>query len=111
MLKNKNTLLIAGIVVLIGGFAISKWLKSMPKPINSDAFEGLDLDMVLAKGSNGREVSELQRILLNQYGADLGFTGVEKDGVDGDFGTMTENALLKVKGVKQISLKEFLNNK
>jgi len=111
MLKNKNTLLIAGVVVLIGGFAISKWLKSMPKPINSDAFEGLNLDMVLSKGSNGSEVSELQRILLNQYGADLGFTGVEKDGVDGDFGTMTENALLKVKGVKQISLKEFLNNK
>jgi hypothetical protein len=34
MLKNKNTLLIAGVVILVGGFAINKWLKSMPKPIN-----------------------------------------------------------------------------
>jgi hypothetical protein len=111
MKKSPNKLLIVGVILLVGGFAINKWLKSMPKPINSDAFEGLDLDMVLSKGSNGSEVSELQKILLNQYNADLGFTGVEKDGVDGDFGTMTEKALLKVKGVKQISLKEFLNNK
>jgi len=111
MLKNKNTLLIAGVVVLVGGFAINKWLKSMPKPINSDAFEGLDLDMVLSKGSNGSEVSELQRILLNQYGADLGFTGVEKDGIDGDFGEMTEKALLDAKKVKQISLKQIITQK
>ena len=111
MLKNKNTLIIAGVVLLVGGFAINRWLKSMPKPINSDAFEGLDLDMVLSKGSNSSEVSELQRILVNQYNAELGFTGRDKDGIDGDFGTMTEKALLKVKGVKQISLKEFLNNK
>jgi len=111
MLKNKNTLLIAGVVVLVGGFLISKWLKSMPKAINSDAYSDLDLDMVLAKGSNGIEVAELQRILVNQYGADLGFTGVEKDGIDGDFGNMTEKALLKAKGVKQISLKQLLTNK
>jgi hypothetical protein len=111
MLKNKNTLLIAGVVVLVGGFLISKWLKSMPKAINSDAYSDLNLDMVLSKGSKGKEVSELQRILVNQYGADLGFTGVEKDGIDGDFGNMTEKALLKAKGVNQISLKQLLNNK
>jgi len=111
MLKNKNTLLIAGVVILVGGFAINKWLKSMPKPINSDAYSDLDLDMVLAKGSNGMEVAELQRILANQYGADLGFTGVEKNGIDGDFGNMTEKALLKAKGVKQISLKEIITKK
>lgn len=111
MIKNKNTLLIAGVILLVGGFAINKWLKSMPKPINSDAFEGLNLDMVLSKGSKGIEVAELQRILVNQYNAELGFTGRDKDGIDGDFGTMTEKALLKVKGVKQISLKEFLKNK
>ena len=111
MLKNKNTLIIAGVIILVGGFLISKWLKGMPKPINSDAYSDLDLDMVLAKGSNGMEVAELQRILVNQYNAELGFTGRDKDGIDGDFGTMTEKALLKVKGVKQISLKEFLKNK
>ena len=111
MKKSPNKLLIVGVILLVGGWGINKWLKSMPKPINSDAFEGLDLDMVLSKGSNNSEVSELQRILVNQYNAELGFTGRDKDGIDGDFGTMTEKALLKVKGVKQISLKEFLNNK
>jgi hypothetical protein len=111
MLKNKNTLIIAGVIVLVGGFAISKWLKRMPKPINSDAYSDLDLDMVLSKGSNGMEVAELQRILVNQYGADLGFTGAEKDGIDGDFGSLTEKALLKAKGVKQISLKQIITKK
>lgn len=111
MLKNKNTLLIAGVVVLVGGFAINKWLKSMPKPINADAYSDLNLDMVLSKGSKGKEVSELQRILVNQFGADLGFTGAEKDGIDGDFGSATEKALLKEKGVKQISLKQIITQK
>jgi hypothetical protein len=111
MLKNKNTLLIAGVVVLVGGFAISKWLKSMPKAINSDAYAGLNLNMVLSKGSNGSEVAELQRILVNQYNAELGFTGGNKDGVDGDFGAMTEKALFKAKGVKQISLKQIITQK
>jgi hypothetical protein len=111
MLKNKNTFLIAGVVVLVGGFVINKWLKSMPKPINSDAYAGLNLDMVLSKGSNGSEVAELQRILVNQYNADLGFTGGDKDGIDGDFGSMTEKALLKAKGVKQISLKQIITQK
>jgi hypothetical protein len=111
MLKNKNTLIIAGVIVLVVGFAINKWLKGMPKPINSDAYSDLDLDMVLAKGSNGMEVAELQRILVNQYGADLGFTGAEKDGIDGDFGSLTEKALLKAKGVKQISLKQIITKK
>lgn len=111
MKKSPNKLLIVGLILLVGGWGINKWLKSMPKPINSDAYEGMDLDMVLSKGSKGKEVSELQRILVNQYGADLGFTGADKDGIDGDFGTMTENALLKAKSVKQISLKQLLNNK
>ena len=57
------------------------------------------------------EVAELQRILVNQYGADLGFTGAEKDGIDGDFGSLTEKALLKAKGVKQISLKQIITKK
>jgi hypothetical protein len=111
MIKSKNRLIIAGVVILVGGFAINKWLKSMPKSINSDAYAGLDLNMVLSKGSNGSEVAELQRILVNQYNADLGFTGGDKDGIDGDFGSMTEKALFKAKGVKQISLKQLLNNK
>ena len=111
MKKSPNKLLIAGVILLIGGWGINKWLKSLPKAVNSDAFEGLNLDMVLSKGSQGIEVTELQRILVNQYNQDLGFTGIDKDGIDGDFGNMTENALMKVKGVKKISLRQILNNK
>jgi hypothetical protein len=33
------------------------------------------------------------------------------DGVDGDFGAITENALFKAKGVKQITLNEMRNEK
>jgi hypothetical protein len=53
----------------------------------------------------------LQRILVNQYGASLGFTGADKDGVDGQFGSMTEKALFDAKGVKEISLKQLITNK
>jgi hypothetical protein len=102
---------IIGSIALVVVLALNKWIKSMPKPINSDAYSDLDLDMVLSKGSNGMEVAELQRILVNQYGADLGFTGAEKDGIDGDFGSMTEKALLKAKGVKEISLKQIITKK
>ena len=65
MIKSKNRLIIAGVILLVGGWGINKWLKSMPKAINSDAYAGLDLNMVLSKGSNGSEVAELQRILVN----------------------------------------------
>lgn len=111
MKDNTNKYLIIGLVAVVVALAIDKWLKSMPKPIGSDEYSDLNLDMVLSKGSVGDEVSELQKILINQYGADLGYSGVEKNGIDGQFGSMTENALLKAKGVKQISLKQLLTKK
>ena len=83
----------------------------MPKAINSDAYAGLNMNVVLSKGSTGDEVSELQRVLINQYDADLGYSGGNKDGIDGEFGSMTEKALLDAKGVKEISLKQLLTNK
>lgn len=106
----KKYLIIGGVALVII-VAINKWLKSMPKAINSDAYAGLNMDMVLSKGSTGDEVSELQRVLINQYGADLGYSGGNKDGIDGQFGSMTEKALLDAKGVKEISLKQLLTNK
>ena len=111
MKDNTNKYLIIGLVAVVVALGIDKWLKSKPKPISSDEYSDLNLDMVLSKGSTGNEVSELQKILINQYGADLGYSGAEKNGVDGQFGLMTENALLKAKGVKQISLKQLLTNK
>lgn len=111
MKDNTNKYLIIGAVAVVVIFALNKWIKSMPKPINSEDFAGLNMDTVLSKGSTGDEVSELQRILVNQYGADLGYTGGNKDGVDGQFGSLTEKALLDAKGVKEISLKQLLTKK
>jgi hypothetical protein len=108
MKKSSNKILIGGVIILVVAFLINKWLKSMPKSINSDAYAGYNLDTVLSKGSTGKEVAELQRILVNQYNADLGYTGGNKDGIDGEFGTMTENELFKAKGVKKISLKQII---
>lgn len=106
----KKYLIIGGVALLII-VAINKWLKSMPTSINADAYAGLDLNTVLSKGSTGDEVSTLQKLLIDKYNADLGFSGANKDGVDGEFGGMTEKALLEAKNVKEISLKEFLKNK
>ncbi len=103
--------LIYGLVVIAVAFGINMWLKSRPKSVDSEEYAGLELDKVLSKGSSGDEVAELQRILVNQYGANLGFTGGDKDGIDGDFGTMTERALLSTKGVKEITLRELILKK
>jgi hypothetical protein len=105
--KQKKFLIIGGAVVL-GVYLISKWMHGLPKPQNPD-FQNptLDKEKVLKKGSQGLEVSELQRILLKDYSADLGKSGVNKDGIDGDFGTITEVALLKAKKVKEIALKDL----
>jgi hypothetical protein len=111
-MKDKtNKYLIIGLVAIAVVWGIDKYLKSRPKPINSDEYSDLDLNTILSKGSKGAEVSELQRILVDQYGADLGYSGVERNGIDGDFGSLTENALLQAKGVKEISLKQILTNK
>jgi peptidoglycan hydrolase-like protein with peptidoglycan-binding domain len=106
--KQKKFLMIGGAVIL-GVYLISKWLKSMPKPQNPDlqATPELDRELVLSKGSKGAEVSELQRILIKDFKADLGKSGANKNGVDGDFGQITEDALFKAKQVKKISLKDL----
>ena len=111
MNENTKKYLIIGGVALVIILALNRWLKKMPTSINADAYAGLDMNAVLSKGSTGSEVAELQRILIDQYEADLGYSGAERNGIDGDFGSITENALLKAKGVKEISLKQILTNK
>jgi hypothetical protein len=111
MKDNTNKYILYGLGIIAVVYAIDKYLKSRPKPINSDEYSDLDLNTILSKGSKGAEVSELQRILVDQYEADLGYSGVERNGIDGDFGSLTENALLQAKGVKEISLKQILTNK
>lgn len=105
----KYLLVAVGVVVAV--VVIDKLKKRFSKPSISDGYSKLNMDLVLSKGSTGDEVSELQRILADNYGADLGLFGVNKDGIDGNFGIMTERALLNAKGVKEISLKQLITNK
>jgi len=111
MKEGVDKYIIIGAIAVLSAFAIDKWLKSFTKPINSGYYDGLDLNEVLSKGSTGDEVYELQRILVNQYKSDLGYSGLNKDGIDGEFGGITEKALLEARKVKQISLKQILTNK
>lgn len=105
--KQKKFLIIGGVVVLLV-YLTSKWLHSLPKPQPADLQkDDLDRDKVLSKGSQGAEVAELQRILKKDFNAELGATGVNKDGIDGDFGILTQVALKKAKGVEEISLNEL----
>jgi hypothetical protein len=105
--KQKKYLLIGGAVIL-GVFLIKKWLHSLPKPLPADLqSDSLDKNRLLKKGMDGAEVSELQRILIKDYNANLGDTGVNKDGIDGDFGLLTEVALKSAKNVTEIKLKDL----
>jgi hypothetical protein len=103
--------LLIGVGVVVAVVVIDKLMKRFTVPAIPEGYSKLNMDLVLAKGSNGDEVVELQRILVDKYGANLGFTGGDKDGIDGDFGFMTEKALFDNLGVKQISLKELLTKK
>ena len=103
--------LLIGVGVVVAVVIIDKLMKKFTKPATPEGFSDLNMDLILSKGSTGDEVSELQRILVDKYNASLGFTGVGKDGVDGDFGSLTEKALLDNLGVKEISLKQLLTNK
>ena len=107
--KTRNTL-IGVAVVLLAIYSVGLILKKLRKPTQSD-LDILDMDLVLQKGSTGAEVAELQRILKDELGFDLGTFGLDGNGIDGDFGSMTENALFQAKGVKKITLKEMYNEK
>jgi hypothetical protein len=58
----------------------------------------------LKKGSYGARVKELQLVLL-KYDANA----LSQYGVDGDFGTETENALFKVSGKKTVDTQSELD--
>jgi peptidoglycan hydrolase-like protein with peptidoglycan-binding domain len=107
--KHLGTYAVVGLVLLGIGLAVNKWLKGMKQPAldenNQEVF--LDTSLVLSKGMEEPEVTELQTILKNKYKANLGTYGDNKDGIDGVFGTVTENALNKAKGVKTIALKDL----
>jgi len=103
--------LLIGVGVIVAVVVIDKLMKRFTVPAIPEGYSKLNMDLILSKGSTGDEVSELQRILVDKYGVSLGFTGVDKNGIDGEFGSMTEKALLDNLGVKQISLKQLLTKR
>lgn len=108
---NKTTKnILIGVGVLVGLYFANRLYKRLSKP-SAEQLSLLNEDLVLAKGSQGAEVMELQRILKDELGYDLGSTGVDKDGIDGIFGSVTEKALFQAKGVNKITLKDFQNDK
>jgi hypothetical protein len=115
-IKDKKTTMIIGGVVLGLGVLVYFLFKNKPLGVevmsvdpNAIASEPstLDINLVLKQGSESPEVAEMQRILIEKYGQDLGTFGDNQDGIDGIFGTVTLAGLLKAKGVIQIALKDL----
>lgn len=110
-MKSETKKVFIGVALVFGGlFLLGKLFKFLNKP-SEEELAKLDGNVLLSKDSTGNEVMELQRILKDELGYDLGMSGVLQDGVDGNFGSITENALMKAKGVKQITLNEMRNEK
>jgi peptidoglycan hydrolase-like protein with peptidoglycan-binding domain len=110
----KTQLIIGGIVV---GLGVLIYFLFKNKPLGVEVMEipdqtmpepsTLDVNLVLKQGSENPEVAEMQRILIEKYGQNLGAFGDNKDGIDGIFGTVTLAGLLKAKNVSQIALKDL----
>lgn len=110
MNKTTKKILVGFAVGFLAVYLYGKLSKKLRKP-SEEALSTLDTGLLLQKGSKGAEVMELQRILKDEYGQDLGTFGVEGDGIDGDFGSTTEKALILAKGVNKITLKQMQNDK
>lgn len=86
---------------LFSGKKVNESQNTAPEPA------AIDANKMLKKGSKGIEVTELQKRLKKVPTVNLGNTGSQQNGIDGDFGPLTETALFKVKGVKQITLNQY----
>ena len=108
MAKN-NTKIIAGIVGAVGIYFILKYYmdkkKTQPqaeapatpsKPSNAPVLSAGD-NFPLKKGSKGARVAQVQSLLLK-----IDKNLLPKFGADGDFGSETEGAILKVLGKKTV---------
>ena len=113
-LKDKKTAMIVGGIVL--GLGVFIYFLFKNKPLGVEAMEinpdltpenTLDMNLVLKQGSENPEVAEMQRILIEKYGQNLGKFGENEDGIDGIFGSVTLAGLLKAKQVSEIALKDL----
>ena len=105
MAKN-NTKIIAGIVGAVGIYFILKYYmdKKKAQPQAEEPTKPSDIPVVstkdifpLKKGSKGATVAQVQSLLLK-----IDKNLLPKFGADGDFGSETEGAILKVLGKKTV---------
>jgi hypothetical protein len=92
--KTKKYLIVGGAIVL-GLYGYRMLMRKLNTP-SEEQIAMFDKDMVLEKGSQGSEVSELQRRLKEDFGKYLGETGIDN-----------ETALFEAKGVKSITLNQL----
>jgi len=107
---------LGGIATIVGGYFIYKRVIQPTEYIGDKSKDGISeiiisdggstttttntttttttstMGLPLKRGSKGEKVKQLQRFLISN-GYDLGTFGVLKDGVDGDFGSKTEQAV------------------
>lgn len=96
---------LGGVATIVGGYFIYKritqpveFIGEKPKsngskpPKTKTTTTTSNSGLPLKRGSKGEKVKQLQRFLISN-GYDLGTFGVLKDGVDGDFGSKTEQAV------------------
>lgn len=106
MAKNTNKI-IAGALVVIGGFFIYKYFTKKPSPPKKDepaptptptpTPTPVSSGYPLKKGSKGKLVASVQQWLLK-----IDKNALPKYGADGDFGSETEAAVLKYLGKKTV---------
>jgi len=98
---------LGGVATIVGGYFIYKRItqpvefigekpksngSKPPKTTTTTTTTTSNSGLPLKRGSKGEKVKQLQRFLISN-GYDLGTFGVLKDGVDGDFGSKTEQAV------------------
>ena len=104
---NKSTIMwiVGGIGTAIGGYFLYKRITrptetfgEVSKPNTSGCSTSTSTSttnndgLPLKRGSKGEKVKQLQRFLVAE-GYNIGAFGILGDGVDGDFGSMTEKAV------------------
>ena len=101
---------LGGIATVVGGYFIYKrvtqateFIGEKPKKGTSDTITRgggstttttttSTMGLPLKRGSKGEKVTQLQKFLVSE-GYSIGSFGILSDGVDGDFGRMTETAV------------------
>jgi len=101
---NKSTIMwiVGGIGTAVGGYFLYKRITRPTETFGETEPSGSSNTVTppktttkvfpLKRGSKGKEVVKLQK-WLKKEGYDIGNFGANKDGVDGDFGLRTENAV------------------